>query len=162
WANLSALKRASRALHLRLQHDTRSSITVGLGRYHRGIPGLQRSYDDARAALAVGRRFSGPGRVYCLDDLGMPALVSIADERTPNGRGSDSVGVGRRADAIGRLAPQIGCASPMRRRTGPRASPRNEASMPGLRVLTWHVHGNYLYYLAQSGHKFVVPFLPGR
>ena len=82
WANLSALKRASRALHLRLQRDTASSVTIGLGRYHRGIPGLQRSYEDARAALAVGRRSSGPGRVYCLDELGMPALVGIADERT--------------------------------------------------------------------------------
>ena len=31
-----------------------------------------------------------------------------------------------------------------------------------MRILTWHVHGTYLYYLAQSGHQFYVPFKPGR
>ena len=31
-----------------------------------------------------------------------------------------------------------------------------------LRILTWHVHGSYLYYLAQVPHELVVPFRPGR
>ncbi|MEI2415165.1 glycosyltransferase family 4 protein [Orrella sp. JC864] len=31
-----------------------------------------------------------------------------------------------------------------------------------LRILTWHVHGNYLYSLTQLPHDFVVPYLPGR
>ena len=26
--------------------------------------------------------------------------------------------------------------------------------MKRLRVLTWHVHGNYLYYLSLTGHTF--------
>jgi hypothetical protein len=30
-----------------------------------------------------------------------------------------------------------------------------------LRVLTWHVHGNYLYSLTQVPHDFIVPVLPG-
>jgi len=30
-----------------------------------------------------------------------------------------------------------------------------------LRILTWHVHGNYLYSLTQVPHDFVVPILPG-
>ncbi len=30
------------------------------------------------------------------------------------------------------------------------------------RVFTWHVHGNYLYYLAQCNHDFVVPVKEGR
>lgn len=30
-----------------------------------------------------------------------------------------------------------------------------------LRILTWHVHGNYLYSLTQAPHDFVVPTLPG-
>ena len=34
--------------------------------------------------------------------------------------------------------------------------------MPGLRILTWHVHGNYLYYLAHAPHEFYLPTLPGR
>lgn len=31
-----------------------------------------------------------------------------------------------------------------------------------LRILTWHVHGNYLYYLTQVPHDFVVPCDAGR
>jgi glycosyltransferase involved in cell wall biosynthesis len=31
-----------------------------------------------------------------------------------------------------------------------------------LRVLTWHVHGNYLWYLSQAPHDFYVPFRTGR
>lgn len=43
----------------------------------------------------------------------------------------------------------------------------NEAGAPlrhdrPLRVLTWHIHGSYLNYLAYCGHEFVVPVLPGR
>jgi glycosyltransferase involved in cell wall biosynthesis len=33
--------------------------------------------------------------------------------------------------------------------------------MRPLRILTWHVHGSYLYYLVQSGHKFYLPVKPG-
>ncbi len=31
-----------------------------------------------------------------------------------------------------------------------------------LRILTWHVHGSYLYYLVQSPHRFFLPVKPGR
>jgi glycosyltransferase involved in cell wall biosynthesis len=31
-----------------------------------------------------------------------------------------------------------------------------------LRILTWHVHGSYLYYLVQSQHEFYLPVKPGR
>jgi glycosyltransferase involved in cell wall biosynthesis len=34
--------------------------------------------------------------------------------------------------------------------------------MRRLRVLTWHVHGSYLYYLAHSRQEFYLPVLPGR
>jgi glycosyltransferase involved in cell wall biosynthesis len=34
--------------------------------------------------------------------------------------------------------------------------------MRPLRVLTWHVHGSYLYYLAQCRQEFYLPVLPGR
>ncbi len=82
WANLSALKRAGEALLVRLQQDTHSSISVGIGRYHPGVAGLARSYEDARAALLLGRRFRGPNQVYCLDGLGAAAFIGISDERT--------------------------------------------------------------------------------
>ncbi len=34
--------------------------------------------------------------------------------------------------------------------------------MPPLRILTWHVHGSYLYYLVQARHEFYLPVKPGR
>ena len=34
--------------------------------------------------------------------------------------------------------------------------------MRRLRILTWHVHGNYLYYLSQAEHDFYVPVKEGR
>lgn len=33
--------------------------------------------------------------------------------------------------------------------------------MRPLRILTWHVHGSYLYYLVQSCHEFYLPVKPG-
>lgn len=32
----------------------------------------------------------------------------------------------------------------------------------GLRILTWHVHGSYLYYLTQAPHQFYLPVKPGK
>ena len=39
------------------------------------------------------------------------------------------------------------------------ASPNS--SRRRLRVLTWHVHGNYLYYQSQAPHDFYLLTLPG-
>ena len=85
WANLAALKRAGRALLARLRHDTGTTVNIGIGRYHPGIRGLARSYEDARAALSLGRRFHGQNRIHCLDGLGIAAFVGLADERTKVG-----------------------------------------------------------------------------
>lgn len=82
WANLTALKRAAAALLKRLRHDTRASITIGVGRYHPGIQGMAHSYRDARAAISLGSRFHGQNLVHCLDGLGVAAFVGISDERT--------------------------------------------------------------------------------
>lgn len=82
WADLSALKRAARALLARLGHDTGATVGIGLGRYHPGVHGLARSYQDARAALALGRHLNGQDRVHCLDALGIAAFVGVSDEQT--------------------------------------------------------------------------------
>jgi glycosyltransferase involved in cell wall biosynthesis len=34
--------------------------------------------------------------------------------------------------------------------------------MKPLRILTWHVHGSYLYYLVQCPHEFYLPVKPGK
>ncbi len=83
WANLAALKRAANALLLRLRSDTGGgSIDIGIGRYHPGVQGLARSYEDARVALSLGSRFQGHNRVHCLGELGIAAFVGVADEAT--------------------------------------------------------------------------------
>ncbi|BAU12349.1 transcriptional regulator, CdaR [Leptolyngbya sp. NIES-3755] len=82
WANLAALKRASTELLNQLRSQTQTDLSVGIGRYHPGIQGLARSYQDARAALSLGHHFSGDNRVYCLDDLGVAAFIGISDEST--------------------------------------------------------------------------------
>jgi carbohydrate diacid regulator len=80
WANLSALKRAADALRVRLHEDTGSAITIGIGRYHPGLEGLARSYEDARVALSLGNRLQRQNYVHCLSELGIAAFVGIADE----------------------------------------------------------------------------------
>jgi carbohydrate diacid regulator len=82
WANLLALKRASSALLDQIYRAVRSPVTMGIGRYYPGIEGLSRSYQDARAALSLGRRSLGPNRVHCLDAIGIAAFVGVADTRT--------------------------------------------------------------------------------
>lgn len=39
---------------------------------------------------------------------------------------------------------------------------KTAAPVRRLRIFTWHVHGSYLYYLAQTGHEIMVPVKPGR
>lgn len=82
WANLAALKRAADALLLRLRNDTGTTINVGIGRYHPGVRGLARSYEDAGAALSLGKRLQGDNQVHCLGELGIAAFVGVADEET--------------------------------------------------------------------------------
>lgn len=82
WAGLPALKRAGSALLARLRHDTNVEISIGIGRYHPGVRGLERSYQDARAALTLGRHFHGSNQLHCLDSLGIAAFIGIPDERT--------------------------------------------------------------------------------
>jgi carbohydrate diacid regulator len=82
WANLPAQKRAGRALQSWLEQQTGSPVRIGIGRHHAGLAGLARSYQDAQAALSLGRRLGLPGNIYCLDDLGAAAFVGISDQRT--------------------------------------------------------------------------------
>lgn len=82
WASLSAVKVAGAALLTRLRSTTHTAVNIGIGRYHPGLLGLERSYQDARAALSLGKRYGGSNQVYCLDSLGIAAFVGVADEGT--------------------------------------------------------------------------------
>jgi carbohydrate diacid regulator len=104
WANLAALKRAAAELAGHLSRDLRTRVDLGVGRYHPGLCGLSHSYQDARAALSLGRRYL-PGRsVYALDELGLAAWVGIVDEPTRLDLASLLVGpLDRRADLLATL-----------------------------------------------------------
>ncbi|HMA35651.1 MAG TPA: helix-turn-helix domain-containing protein, partial [Chloroflexia bacterium] len=82
WDDGPALCASAEALLARLRGETRASLGLGIGRYHPGIGGLVRSYQDAAAALHIGQRFSGRGRVYTLDRLGVGAFIGLTDEAT--------------------------------------------------------------------------------
>lgn len=82
WANLTALKRAGEMLVAHLHSDIHPAISVGIGRYHPDVHGIARSYQDARAALSLGRRCDSESAVHCLDGLGTTAFIGVPDERT--------------------------------------------------------------------------------
>jgi carbohydrate diacid regulator len=85
WANLSLLKRAGEDLLQVLRRDTGADIALGIGRYHPGVHGLARSYQDARTALSLGLQSRGSNQVYCLDQLGIASFVGLNDEKTKSG-----------------------------------------------------------------------------
>lgn len=81
WANLRVLKRAAEALRVRLETDTRSCVTVGVGRYYPGTKGLPLSYRDAWAALRLGQQFQGTNRVHSLDGVGIATFIGVNDDK---------------------------------------------------------------------------------
>src|SRR5690606_10622280 len=91
-----------------------------------------------------------------------PAVPPARRVRLPIGGAAVGVRDRRRAGVRARDAPALRECSPAA--SGPCLS---ECSMPAsqasgrLQVLTWHVHGNYLYYLSRAAHDFHLVTLPG-
>ena len=81
WANLDALKRAASDLRRFLEERFQVRIDVAVGRYHPRLQGLHTSYEDCRLALRLGR-VTRPGSMHSLDELGLPALLAVADDGT--------------------------------------------------------------------------------
>jgi carbohydrate diacid regulator len=82
WDGLIPLKRTAEDLLCLLRRETAAEVAAGVGRYHPGVEGLARSYDDAAAAVRICRRFCEGGHAHALDGLGVEALVGGADEAT--------------------------------------------------------------------------------
>ncbi|MBI2861273.1 MAG: helix-turn-helix domain-containing protein [Chloroflexi bacterium] len=68
----------SRVAQLRPSADRAQGVTfsLGIGRYHPDLKGLQRSYHEAQQALQIGQRLFGPGRVTYFGDLGVYRLLA--------------------------------------------------------------------------------------
>ncbi len=55
------------------------AISIAYGRARPGVEGIRRSHQEARQALTLGRRLSGPGHVTDFDGLGIYRLIFAAE-----------------------------------------------------------------------------------
>lgn len=51
-------------------------VTVGIGSFHDGLPGLRESYREASLALELGERMWGTDRLYHINSLGIAGIVA--------------------------------------------------------------------------------------
>ncbi len=57
-------------------------VTIGIGEYHEGIQGLNKSFKEATQALDVGSRLLGAGDIYHIDNLGIERLLTEIKEES--------------------------------------------------------------------------------
>lgn len=118
-------------------------------------------HGSPRAAYAT---VNGKGTV-CGDES-PAAIVELALRRLAGGPVADPPeacrgapgrdGAVRRAQATLRPFRSVGTS------VAPPAWSCDRRNMKELRILTWHVHGSYLYYLARCPHQFYLPVKPGK
>ncbi len=51
-------------------------VTIGIGEYHEGIQGLNKSFKEAMQALDVGTKLEGAGNIYHINDLGIGRILA--------------------------------------------------------------------------------------
>ncbi|MEA1939448.1 MAG: sugar diacid recognition domain-containing protein, partial [Candidatus Caldatribacteriota bacterium] len=51
-------------------------VTIGIGEYHQGIQGLNKSFKEATKALDVGTKLEGAGGIYYIDELGIGRILA--------------------------------------------------------------------------------------
>lgn len=52
------------------------TTTIGIGSFHEGIFGLKKSYQQAVESLTVGKKLSGPGKIYAYEDLSLGITIN--------------------------------------------------------------------------------------
>ncbi len=82
WEQSTTLHQLSTFLIERLHSNLDPHISIGIGRHHPGLGGFSRAYEEARAAITLGRRFKSSAGLYSLGDLGIAAFIGLTDERT--------------------------------------------------------------------------------
>ena len=60
-------------------HAHSLAVSLALGRPRGGLGGIRQSYQEAKQALALGRRLNGPGKVTQFDELGVYRLIFAAE-----------------------------------------------------------------------------------
>jgi PucR family transcriptional regulator, purine catabolism regulatory protein len=84
-ADHAEAKNIATTLHEELNRrlaDSTLTVAVGLGRVHSGLSGIQRSHQEAKHAISMGRRLSGVGGLTRFEDLGVYRLI-FATEQLP-------------------------------------------------------------------------------
>ena len=57
-------------------------VTIGIGEYHEGIQGLNKSFKEATQALDIGTRLEGAGDIYYVGNLGVGKLLAEIREES--------------------------------------------------------------------------------
>ena len=65
------LFRMGRRIKNTISQQMKFKVTIGIGEYHEGIQGLNRSFKEATQALDVGTKLEGAGDIYHVDNLGV-------------------------------------------------------------------------------------------
>jgi purine catabolism regulator len=56
-----------------------ATVSIGAGQARAGLPGIQRSHQEAKQALTMGRRLNGSGGLTRFEDLGVYRLIFAAE-----------------------------------------------------------------------------------
>lgn len=59
-----------------ISRQMKFKVTIGIGEYHEGIQGLNKSFKEATQALDVGTKLEGAGDIYHVDNLGVGKLLA--------------------------------------------------------------------------------------
>jgi carbohydrate diacid regulator len=79
--SLDRFKKSINTIYNIFRSELKQPTTVGIGNYHAGIEGLQRSYEEAVSAIELGAQNWDANHVYHIDDFGVVApLLSGVDE----------------------------------------------------------------------------------
>ena len=81
-ANVENFKKSINTIYGLIKSETKLPTTIGIGNFHAGLRGLQRSYGEGLNALELGTQMWDGDKVYHIDDFGVVApLMSGVDEQ---------------------------------------------------------------------------------
>lgn len=68
------------SLHYIIQSELRSSVSIGVSQYYKGIAGLKESFEEAMMAVNFGEQVWGRNKIYHFDRFGVVAPLISTDQ----------------------------------------------------------------------------------
>jgi len=65
-----------------LSQELKFKVSIGIGEYHEGIKGINRSFEEAIQALNIGTKLEGPGGIYHINELGIYKILTEIKKET--------------------------------------------------------------------------------